>query len=977
MPRRALGLVLGLGSMLLSLGGGLPEAEAQNIKATLDGLVLDPQRQRVPGAEIEATEIDRGLRRSTLSDSAGLFHVAGLEAGRWVVQVRLSGFASYRSSPIDLEIGDAVTLNVQLTLPDAGTAIVVSAKRLQLHDSKQSESFSDREMNDLPVQATGQGRSFYAQARTAPGVAFSTLAHRPFAVSGQRPRNNNYMVDSVEMNDADSGFIAGRGFTEQLVSQETVQSFEMMTHTYKAEYGRNSGSVVSLVTKSGTNQLHGSLYHFHNNSALRARSPLEAQKRSSRSNLFGFTVGGPVRRDKIHLFGNLEFFRPRGTSLATFRTLTDEERRRAVPSVQPLAALYPHSPDGSRAFATGVPDTVDGVTFLARGDLVLTPQQKLMLRTNYTRGITDRTAIGNTVASDFLIRNQTGSVAAHHSWAVTPLLLNEFRFGYLRLIQRDSNFDAPILLGDPAVNGQIGFMIVPGLSLAGPLPFSGRNQAQNNFQFSNDLSWSRGSHLLKMGSSLRQVEVNGGSLNNSFVGSIFFPNINAFLAGQPLSYSRNIGNPLIGLGRREWHAYVQDDWRVTPYLTLNLGLRYELNTAPSEVDDLIPEEFRFRGDHNNFAPRIGLAWSMTPRTVLRAGYGIYYNAIEMAFMGMTRFNPPLVESFSVFRPTFPDLLEGARQDLASGLVVPDQGTRTPYAQHFMIALERELWNPQSSLSVSYVGTTGRKLSRNRRPNGGENLPQDQRPDPGLGVVNRLESSAFSNYHALQTSFQYRTGGSLHLRTAYTYSRFIDDGSEIPTTNLNLEPTLIPLDEEKLFLDKAVSDFDIPHIFTLTALYPLPFFRNSSWLGDWTGSVLTTLQSGRPYSLFSGTDNLTGSNNNRINDVGGALIRSPSSAAAVRLAEGFRVADLIPPAGTLGSLGRNSERGDSYLNCNVSLAKQFPVSERVRIDLRAEIFNLFNTTNLDEVDNVVASPSFGRVLTSLEPRTVQVALRVVF
>ncbi len=460
--------VFGLGCMLLFSGALLPEAAAQNIKATLSGQVLDPHQQRVPGAEIEATEISRGLRRTTSSDRAGFFHVAGLDPGQYIVKVRLAGFDSYQSGFIELKTGDAANLRVQLTAAGVGTEIEVSASRLPLLDTKQAENFNHREMNDLPVQATGKGRTFYAQARSVPGVAFSTLAHRPFAVSGQRPRNNNYMVDSVEMNDADSGFIAGRAFTEQLVSQETVQSFEIITHNYKAEFGRNSGSVVSLVTKSGTNQLHGSLYNYHNNSALRARNPLETEKSSSRSNLFGFTLGGPVRADKIHLFGNLEFFRPRGTSLATFRTLTEAERQRAVPSVQPLAELYPHSPGGSRAFSTGVPDSLDGVTFLARGDIALTSHQNLMLRTNYTRGITDSSAVGNTVESEVQVRNQTSSVAAHHSWTLSPAMLNEFRFGYMRLIQRDSNFTAPIRLGDPSVNGEIGFMIVPGLSLGAP-----------------------------------------------------------------------------------------------------------------------------------------------------------------------------------------------------------------------------------------------------------------------------------------------------------------------------------------------------------------------------------------------------------------------------------------------------------------------------------------------------------------------------
>lgn len=948
---------------------------AQNIKATITGKVLDAQGQRMAGAQITIYDVARGSKRALVSNAQGLFNQPGLEPGAYRVEAAQSGFAPYESDLLELQVGDVLSLDISLQAAGVATTVEVVGQptALQTDNASQSKNFGREEMNDLPVQAGGTGRNFYAQALTTPGVAVSTLAHRPFAVSGQRPRNNNYLIDAAETNDATTGFIAGRAETEQLISQEAVQSFQIITHNAKAEYGRNSGAIVNLVSKGGTNELHGSVYEYHNNSALSARNFFETHKASRRSNLGGFTVGGPVKRDKAYFFGNYEFFRSRGSDIHTFQTLTDDERARAVSAVRPLVALYPASPTSARLVTLGTPTIGNQNTYLIRGDLALTDRQTLMMRTNYTDSVRDNNAIGNTVSSHVQIHNQTRGAVIHHSYTPRPTVLNELRLNYTRQTEEDAFLD-PVTLGDPRVNGEIGFMIVPGLSLAGPLGFLGRHNFQNTFRVSDEVSWTRGRHVLKFGSSVTRLHINGGAINNGFVGAMFFPNIDAFLAGQPLSFNRNTGNPIIGLRRTEWHSYVQDDWKITPHWTLNLGLRYELNTAPTEVAGRIAEPFRFKADPRDFTPRVGFAWSGLLKTVVRGGYGIFYNAIEMGFLGLTRYNPPLLVNVSAFRPTLPNQVAQARAGIPSGLVIPDPNVRTPYAQHLTWSIERELWNPQSTLTASYVGTLGTRLSRTRRPNGGDNIPQAQRPDPTRGIVNRLETSGASNYHALQVSLSQRFTSGLQFRASYTFSKFIDDVSEFIQTNQNPDRNVIPLDENNLRRDRAVSDFHIPHIFSLSYLYRLPFFQQSRWLGGWTLSGITTMQSGRPYSLYSGTDNLSGTNNNRINDVAGALTRDGSSAQPIRVT----TPDAIKPApGTLGTLGRNTERMDNLMTWNISLAKDFRVTETKKFEVRGELFNLFNKTSFSDVDAVLSSPTFGRALAAFDPRRMQVAARFVF
>jgi hypothetical protein len=518
---------------------------------------------------------------------------------------------------------------------------------------------------------------------------------------------------------------------------------------------------------------------------------------------------------------------------------------------------------------------------------------------------------------------------------------------------------------------------VTGLSALGIPTFLNQHLFQNNFQFVDDISWQRGSHALKFGTSVRRIQVNGGNIDSSFRGTLTFNSIASFLAGTPQSYTINVGNPRLGLRRTEWQSYAQDDWRVTPSLTLNLGLRYEYNTAPREAFDRIPQQYLLETDKNNLAPRFGFAWQAFDKTVVRGGYGIFYNVVETTFLGLTRFNPPLLRTFSAFNPTFPDLAAQAQAGLPSGLVVPNQETATPYAQHLSLTIEREIFNPQSTLSVAYVGTLGRKLSRTRRPNGGEQLPQVQRPDRTVGVVNVLETSANSSYNALQVGYTQRFSADLQVRAAYTYSKFIDDVSDIPTSNTNLARDVLPLDEGRLFLDRGTSTWDIPHVLTFTSIWRAPFFKNNRYLGGWTISSVSTIQAGRPYTIFTGTNTALGNNNNRPLDIAGALIRQTSSATPLTYAPGFNAAALRPANGTLGTLGRNTERGDAFYDFSLSLMKDFAINERMRLQIRGEMFNLFNVTNFNGVDNVMTSPTFGRYTSAFDPRRAQFAVRFVF
>jgi Carboxypeptidase regulatory-like domain/TonB dependent receptor len=959
---------------------------AQNTKGTISGTISDQNGAVVPNAKVTVSDSMRGFSSNLQSNDSGSFKFTTLEPSVYQMKIEASGFNLTTLKNISVKVGETANVEIKLEISSQKAVVEVddssNYRLLQTDNMKQSRSFSSEEMNDLPVQAGGQGRNFYAQARTAPGVAVTTQAHAPFAVSGNRPRSNNYLVDSVDNTDANTGLISGRGVTEQIISQEAVQSFEIITHNAKAEYGRNSGGIVNLVTKSGTNEVRGSAFWYHNNSALSARNFFQGEKPVNLSNLAGFTIGTPIVKNKLWAFGQFETFRVRGTSPSIYQGLTAADKAAANPNIAALAALFPTTATRGGFVSQGVPSATNQYTYLLRTDWQLNNSQRLMFRGSDTKSQRNQLGVGNLLTSAAPGNRRTAGVTLQHTWSLSPNIINELRLGYNRQVEQD-NFEGttPKLLGNSAINGELGTLRVTGLPTLGIPAFLFGNNFQNNTNLSNDLTYLRSNHTFKFGGNYRSIKVNGGNVDNSFRGTLTFNSVAQFLAGTPATYTRNVGNPQLGLRRKEMSLYAQDDWKLRSNFTLNLGLRYEVFTAPREVDNKLEAKNLLENDKNNFAPRFGFAWEALPKTVIRGGYGIYYNVVETTFLGLTRFNPPFIRSFTAVNPTFPNLLATAATGLPSGLVVPNKDTATPYSQHLSLSVERELFNPQTSLTVSYVGNLGRKLSRAIRPNGGEQLAQNLRPDTSLGVVNLLETSGNSNYNSLQVSYNQRFTNSFQVRAAYTYSKFIDEVSDLIIANTNLARDATPLDEARRFLDRGVSNFDIPQTLTFTYSYRLPIFRQNNiagkLLGGWTVSGITTLRSGQPFTIYTGTNTPLGTNNQRPNVINGSLIFTPNQATAVTYATGFNAASLRPATNTFGTLGRNTERTDKVTDWNLSLQKDFRIDEKRKIQLRGEMFNVFNQTNFQAIDNVMTSATFGRYTSAFDPRRMQIALRFEF
>lgn len=935
-------------------------AYSQGDTSSISGTVLDPSDKPVAGAQIKLTSKSEGRHIAALSTDAGVFRVPSIPTGLYSLSVEKEGLKGYRLDDLQLVSGQDVSRTIRLELPTVQGEVTVVGELPEIQRDgsagTRGASYSPQEVENIPMLASGVGRNYRALAYQTPGVGYSRAAHAPFTVNGNRPLGAiNTMVDSAEYNDSFSGNVLGRGMTEQPVSMETVEAFQLQTSNFKAEYGRASGSVVNLITKRGTNDWHGSLYHFFQNEALNARNALLTSKAPLRLNMPGITIGGPIRKDRLFIYGGYEIAaRNAYRASSTITTLTEAERARAVPAVRPLLRYYPEpNIAGTNLNSQAIASPTTTPTGLLRLDYAINTAHRLGGRANFVKnigGLRERLWGGDATSGN---TSRSGVVTLES--ALSSRLFNQVRGTYTYFHSTvEPTYPS---LGDPAINGQVGLMVVTGLQILGQ--FRSRNYSTfHNYTLADDVTFFRGAHILKAGFIHRLTQANNEADRN-FNGTLVFPSVAAFLAGQPISYSRAIGASRIDMRNRETGFYVQDDWRIRPSFTVNLGLRHEYYGVPSELYNRIGN--LYSRDTNNLAPRVGFAWDILGRntTIIRGGYGFFYSPLQMDFVGQARFAPPLVTTFSRFRPTFPDLLAGAA--IGSDAYVLDRNIRNPYVQNWNLTIDRQLWNPGTVASVAYVGNRGLRLPLTSRPNGGENLTPAQRSDPSRGVVSYLTGASASTYHSTQFSLRTVVRNRISLRAAYTFSRSTDNASE---------SAFNPIDERSHRLDRALSDFHQPHLLTFYGVYDLP-------IGGIQLVGLLLSRSGNPFSLLSNTNTPGGTLNNRLNDIPGTINRTPQGSRWLALAPGVTAAQLLPAAGLIGTLGRNTEMGPSFADLNIGIHKTFRLSERARAELRAEAFNALNRTNYDAPVNNIGNAAFGNILTAADARQFQLLLRFTF
>jgi hypothetical protein len=1057
-------------------------ANAQDTIGTLEGQIEDPSSARVSGAEVSVHNAQTGLTRTEHSSREGSFHFSNLPVGEYSLAVNANGFAPFSVSPIRIDIGQVVGYPVSLQLAGGHAEVKVMAQTVMVDTSQTiGNVVSSAEAADLPLN----GRDLTPLGLLQPGVAPLTTglaeaggiarAGQAFAVNGQAPESNNYLLDGASNVDSVNGGYAIR------IPVDAVSEFRILTLNAPAEYGQTSGATTSVVTKSGSNAFHGDLYDFFRNSALDARNFFASTTEPLHRNQYGATLGGPLRKDKDFFFLYYEGQRDNaGTTQGGIVPTVAEHSgdfsgqpplineftgqqfpNNMIPSslISPIALkaeqLYPFPNAPNQVYES----TQIGINNYDQGGFRFDHyfaggRDQLFLRYSSSKlHEFDPLPIAGAGVPGFPVTDDisTNSVTISDVHLSSPETVQTFRASFFRNVFLNGQalnhtpgsslgFDYQPTLG---LNQGVPYLIVSGYASLGN-PITGpQNTYQNDYSGSYSIAMTRGRHNLKFGADLDRQQINAlfGIATNGFFVFAPFPasdSFASFLLGQSVQFFQGGGQ--FDRGLRKWivGGYAQDEWRVTSRLTLNFGLRYEVNTPYTEIRNQLnawdpghqsqvfptaPEGLLFPGDPGvpagiapidwkEFMPRVGVAWDPfgDAKTTVRAGYGIFYDGFTNGTGG------PLQAAISALPWTQAYQLPGPGFDISNpygsgptpfglnNFVAPAtvltvaSGMRPPYSQNWNFSIERAIAKSYL-LDVRYVGNKGTHLPRFIEANPTIFANNNQREystcnAAGLcnyGSVGLLTDIANSTYHALQVALSRQYSNGLRFTASYWYSKSLDD---ISTLNVaGSAPTLVAGENDlaqnpfDLAAEHGPSLFDATHRFVFSGSYALPQWKNATKaavliVNGWQANVIASLSTGTPFTVYDSADvsqqgsapEITGFYSSKPNLISNPNVGQPHNASEWISRAPFQQ---VTQAGQFGNEGRNVVRGPGIEDVDFSVFKNFTVTERQRLQFRAELFNLFNQANLGLPENDLESPAFGQILQAGSPRLLQLAIKLIF
>ncbi len=1029
---------------------------AQTASGLISGVVQDESGAVVPGANVTVTNVETGITRSVSTDSAGRYRVPGLISDHYEVQAQLSGFQTEVRKGIELTVGSEAVINLALKVGQVAEKTVVTAEAplVETNTSALSSLVDEDTIHDLPLN----GRSFdqFISLQSSMPVNYyrgnqsTTGAANAFSVNGARSQSNLFLIDGQQMMGSGAQNTQPGGVLGKMLGVDAVQEFSIISSNYSAAYGKKAGGVINVVTRSGSNGLHGSAFEFLRNSALDARNffdDTETVPPFKRSQ-FGGSIGGPIRKDHTFFFGNFEALRE-NLSQASVSIVPDNDARQGLlrdartgqlvnvgvaPAVKPYFVLFPE-PNG-RNFGNGTQESLSSPAevnrqdfFLVRVDHKISDKDTIFGRYYFTQAHQDEPLENPVFAQDNGTRDQMATLEAKRVYST---LLNVFRVGFSRArLLNTSHSRIPLnsslnFLPTADTVGQINFATQ---SFAGNVTRAGGSSgvnvtsAANQFEYGDQVFLYRGAHSIQFGIGVQRIQHNEATYTQSAPrGNFLFPDLQSFLQGRPSRFTA--ADPRGGDPHKSWRMnyiapYFQDDFKVLPGLTLNLGLRYDLMTVPTEASGNRIANFRthlvngvtvinssptlgsplYRSHHTLFSPRVGLAWNPKNdgKLAIRAGFGIFNDLVENEFRFYGPNNPPYMGVVQVSNPPFPLGFAGGLGATptvnADGV---DPNLRQPARLQYNLSIQRQI-TANTLLNVGYVGSHSYHLARltdfNTRvfqflADGTKFFPAGgPRINPALGTSRIIEFDGDSSYNSFQMEFVQRLAHGLRYKASYTFAKNLDVGSG-PVSAQALGTPPASMDSYDPKRDHGLSTFDVRNSVVLNFTYDFPWNGKTGAagkvLGGWQLGTIATIRDGQPFSGSTGfnqsrdsayntTDrpNLKpGANNNPV--LGGADHYFDSGAFAVQA------------PGTYGNLGRNTIIGPGLFNMDVSLVKLTNVNERLKVDFRAEFFNLLNRANFGlpntEIFATNGTPlqSAGRITaTTTTSRQLQFALKLIF
>ncbi|MBI4469927.1 MAG: TonB-dependent receptor [Acidobacteria bacterium] len=1084
--------------------------------ATIQGAITDSAGAAIQGAKIESRNLETGVVIKAVTNDAGLYRLTGLVPGRYGINVTATGFARAETPEVRVEVGQIARLDYSLTVGGVShTVDVTAAALLNSETTEVGQVIDSKRMTEMPLN----GRNYLQLAQLAAGVLPAgnvgagnrTANEGGFLAFGQHTYQNNVLLDGSDNSSRASG--GPLGFQAQAVKPpvDAVQEFKVLTNNTSAEFGYSTGAKVVVSTKSGTNQLHGTLYEFLRNDVFDANNFFAnragAKKPPFKQNQFGGVVGGPIVKNKAFFFFSYQGTRQRIGRSSTTTVPSRDIKERGDFSNQPrqrhniydpltlggtganatrqpfpnntippnrwdpvaavLIKLYPdpnipgreHLP-GNYFFAPTVSDDAD--QYDGRVDYYLNAHHRFFARYSYRKEDTLDPLFGGSPLpfpadgaswSTTVLRGH--NAAANLTSTLGRSRVNELRFG---LTHFPTRFDTPWTenlnakfgiknapgdkFGDGEDQGYSRMFMSPSFASLGSLAFRPNINLLDTLTLADAFSWQLGRHMLKFGGEYRRVKIfrdahrfRAGSFTFSGIYTAERPNdpqnsantgnaLADFLLGYASggTYGRALGEEIVA---PYYAGFIQHDWKMTPSLMLNLGLRWEVtlggyfpNPEKQSVSRyLLPEFYGVPAnqegiqypkdggdcgcdvDYNNFAPRFGLAWRMNEQTVVRAGFGIYFGQADnlAGQFGHYSTGPPRANELTFptdrLRPVA--ILSTGFPDLPAGTTIPANGSidvtairlPTHYSQQWFLDVQRTL-PLEIVLSVGYAGAGSRHLATFRNIN----LPLT--PDPVIPASQRRrlraefnaitvrENASSANYHSLITKAERRFTQGFTLLSSFTWSHNIDFRGEVLSEG---QPIIAYRDHYNPGFERGSSNLDRRRAFVTSFVYELPFGKEKPWMsagpgawifGGWQMGCILSLLSGLP---IDHTINVDRQNNG--GRVRGNWVRNPNLSDSERSIDRWFDTGFVVPSdpGRIGNAGRNLINGPGRKNLDLLLARNFflPWGEGQKLQFRFESFNLTNTPHFGAPDTAIGTPNAGRITTADEPRRIQFALKYVY
>ena len=1016
---------------------------AQVTGGTLSGRVTDPSNAVIPQAAVALKDLSTGIVRQSSTDTSGLYLVPNLLPGTYDVTGSASGFASKTISRITITVGSEQVLDIQLAVGGTTQEVTVSADavQVQLTSSEVSATVNDTTVRQLPLN----GRSWTDLALLQPGVVsmasiqggrgirgFGNMA----AIAGSRPVQNNYRVDGISENDYSNAQPAN--VLGESLGVDAIQEFSVISGNYSAEYGRTAGGVINAITRSGTNQFHGDAYDFLRNSALDARNFFDGPKIPPfRQNEFGVAAGAPIINNRTFVFGNYEGLRS-SKGFTDSDTMPSQDARNGIlhnangsattitvnPAVKPYFALFPLpqtllAPGNVGVFAFAGQQATTENFATGRVDQKFSDADSMagsfqLDRSNYNQPDSfDSILTGSKTAREFI------SVQETHVFK--PQLLNTARVGFNRSdFVTGTGFSAinPAAASTaPSLSAVTGFD-APLLQVSGLTYFGGgvnstsvNPGAWNSYQAYDDASLQHGKHSIKFGFAFERMQYNYSQINQPG-GWVYFGSLQNFLLDEPGFYEQNFAgaNSPRDLRQSLFGGYVQDDFHLLPHLTLNLGLRYEMTTAPIDATNMLarllhPTDATITTGNpyfsnptlHNFEPRIGFAWDPfgTGKTSIRGGYGLFdVLPLTYQYSNMANNSAPYSIQRELLNPpagAFPSTISALTANapvntLRVGYIQPNPPRN--YVMQYNLSVQRQL-APSLLASVTYLGSRGfnnefRVDDMNwvlpTLTSAGYLFPNpigSGKPlNPNFGRIDRTVWDNPSSYNGLALLLQKQMSHGLQFQVSYTWAKSMDDGSAAylsdPFSN-SLYNTFW-FDES---LERSVSDFNIAQNLSVNYIWipPTPHSLPSAakpLLGGWEVGGIMTVQTGAPFTPIIGGTPLGGNEEeddypNRSKGSGCSTGVNPGNVQSYINLSCFSLpvptpaiaAQCVPFGGTtpipgtcqnlIGNAGRNSLVGPGLFNFNFSMLKNNyieKISETFNVQFRMEAFNIFNHPNFN-------------------------------